>query len=93
MAQMLMPTLSTASRSVVRQVVEAEALPNLRDVWTPDEAYFGRLTKSVLSAILSTDLAMAEQAVALEKSKKSEVVTYLGNLFAAPFATLTDDQR
>jgi hypothetical protein len=46
-----------------------------------------------LSAILSTDLAMAEQAVALEKSKKSEVVTYLGNLFAAPFATLTDDQR
>jgi hypothetical protein len=36
---------------------------------------------------------MAEQAVALEKSKKSEVVTYLGNLFAAPFAMLTDDQR
>ena len=92
-AQMLTPTLSRSKGSVVRKVVEAEALPNLRDVWTPDEAYFGRLTKSALSAILSTDLAMAEQAVALEKSKKSEVVTYLGNLFAAPFATLTDDQR
>ena len=36
---------------------------------------------------------MAEQAGALDKAKKSEIVTYLGGLFAAPFATLTDDQR
>ena len=32
---------------------------------------------------------MAEQAVALDKAKKSEILTYLGCLFAA----LTDDQR
>jgi hypothetical protein len=93
MAQMLTPTLASSKGSAVRRVVEAEALPNLRDVWTPDEAYFARLTKSALSAILSLDLDMAEQALALEKSKKSEVVTYLGALFAAPFATLTDEQR
>ena len=93
MAQMLTPTLSTSSRSVVRQVVEAEALPNLRDAWTPDEAYFARLNRGPLLAILSIDLGMAEQAVALDKAKKSEIVTYLGGLFGAPFATLTDDQR
>ena len=46
MAQMLTPTLSTASRNVVRQVVEAEAMPNLRDVWTPDETYFARLNRA-----------------------------------------------
>ena len=77
----------------MRQVVEAEALPNLRDVWTPDEAYFARLNRGPLLAILSIDLGMAEQAVALDKAKKLEIVTYLGGLFAAPFATLTDDQR
>jgi hypothetical protein len=93
MAQMLNPTLTNMRGSDVRKIVEAEVLTNLRDVWTPDEAYFGRLTKSALSAILSIDLAMPEQAVALDKAKKSEIVTYLGNLFAAPFATLTDDQR
>ena len=39
------------------------------------------------------DLAMPDQAAVLSSAKKSEVVTFLTGLFAAPFATLTDDQR
>ena len=36
---------------------------------------------------------MPDQAAVLASAKKSEVVTFLTGLFAAPFATLTDDQR
>lgn len=36
---------------------------------------------------------MAEQAAVLAPAKKSEIVTFLTGLFAAPFATLTEDQR
>jgi ParB family chromosome partitioning protein len=73
--------------------VEAEALPRLRDVWMPDETFLARLTKPALITILTDDLAMPDQAAVLASAKKSEVVTFLTGLFAAPFATLTDDQR
>jgi ParB family chromosome partitioning protein len=92
-AQTLKPSLASSATHGVREVVEAEALPNIRDVWTPDETYFARLTKPALLAILKHDLAMREQAEAHDKSKKSEIVAYLHGLFAAPFATLTTEQR
>lgn len=92
-SQSLTPSLAGSRNSALRQSIEAEVLPNVRDVWTPDAAFFSRLTKPDLLAILSDDLAMPTQAEAQAKSKKSELVTYLDGLFAAPFATLTEEQR
>ena len=92
-AATLTPKLADALRDPVRGAVEREALPNLREVWTPDEAFLGRLTKPALLDILSSELAMANEAEALSKAKKSEIVTYLSGLFVAPFATLSEDQR
>jgi ParB family chromosome partitioning protein len=92
-AETLMPKLPAAMRDPVRRTVEAEALPRLRDVWTPDEPFLARLTKPTLLSIMMQDLAMSDQAAVLGAAKKSEIVTFLNGLFAAPFATLTDDQR
>jgi ParB family chromosome partitioning protein len=92
-AEALVPKLPGTMRDPIRRTVEAEALPRLRDVWTPDEAFLSRLTKPALITILTQDLAMADQAAVLASAKKSEVVTFLTGLFAAPFATLTEDQR
>ena len=92
-AETLIPKLPAALRDPVRRTVEAEALPRLRDVWMPDETFLVRLTKPALITILTDDLAMPDQAAVLASAKKSEVVTFLTGLFAAPFATLTDDQR
>lgn len=92
-AETLVPKLPAAMRDPVRRTVEAEALPRLRDVWTPDEPFLARLTKPALINILTQDLDMADQAVVLASAKKSEIVTFLTGLFASPFATLTDDQR
>jgi ParB family chromosome partitioning protein len=92
-SETLVPKLPAALRDPVRRTVEAEALPRLRDVWMPDETFLARLTKPALITILTDDLAMPDQAAVLASAKKSEVVTFLTGLFAAPFATLTDDQR
>jgi ParB family chromosome partitioning protein len=93
-AQTLKPRAGGAARNTdMREVVEAEALPNIRDVWTPDASYFARLTKPALLEILKEDLGVSIQAEAYAKSKKSELVTYLDQLFAAPLVTLTEDQR
>jgi hypothetical protein len=92
-AETLTPKLPAAMRDPIRRTVEAEALPRLRDVWTPDEPFLARLTKPALLSIMAQDLAMSDQAAVLGAAKKSEIVTFLTGLFAAPFATLTEDQR
>jgi len=92
-AQTLSPGLYGARLNPVRRLVEAEALPRIREVWMPDATYFARLTKPALLAILREDLDMRSQADAHEKSKKSELVDYMDGLFAAPFATLSSVQR
>lgn len=92
-AQTLTPGLHGARLNPVRSGVEGEALPRIRDVWTPDETYFTRLTKPALLAILREDLDLKPQADAHEKSKKSELVAFMDGLFAAPFATLSSAQR
>ncbi len=43
-AQTLKPKTAPGLRDEVRKAVEREALPNIRDVWTPDEDFLGRLT-------------------------------------------------
>lgn len=92
-AETLVPKLPATLRDPVRRTVEAEALPRLRDVWTPDEAFLSRLTKPTLLTVLTQDLAMVDQTAVLASAKKSEIVTFLTGLFAAPFATLTEEQR
>ncbi len=92
-AQTLTAKLAPTLHDPVRECVEIEALPNLRDVWTPDVVFLERLTKPALLAILTSDLAMGNEAQVMVKARKSELVQYLGKLFAAPFATLTDEQR
>ena len=92
-AQTLKPTLLANQRDAVRAIAEREVLPNLRDLWTPDEVFLSRLTKPALLAIMKDDLDMRAQAEIYAKSKKSDLVSYMGKLFAAPLPTLTDAQR
>ena len=74
---------------VARQVV-----PDMRAVWRPTgEAFFGRIRKAQLLQLLSIDLEQPEEAARMATAKKSEIVEYLDRLFAAPFATLTPEQR
>lgn len=72
--------------------IEAEILPDIRAHWKPNAAFFARLKKAQLLAIL-TDLGLAEEAVNLASSSKNEVVGFLDQLFTEPFATLTPEQR
>ena len=73
--------------------IEAEIMPDIRAVWKPNAAFFARLKKAQLLKILSDDLGLAQEALNLTSSKKTQVVAFLDQLFAAPFATLTPEQR
>ena len=74
---------------VARQIV-----PDMRAAWRPTgEAFFGRLKKGELLGLLAHDLKQPEEAARLASGKKGEIVDYLETLFAAPFATLSPEQR
>ena len=74
--------------------VTRQAVPDLRAVWRPTgEAFFGRLTKGALLGLLAGDLRQPDEAARLAGEKKGAVVDHLERLFAAPFATLTPEQR
>ena len=74
--------------------VAHQAVPNMRAAWRPTgEAFFGRIRKAQLLHLLCVDLKQPEDAAQLATAKKVDVVNYLDRLFAAPFATLTPQQR
>ena len=74
--------------------VSRQIVPDMRAVWRPTgEAFFSRLKKSVLLGLLAGDLALPEEAARLASEKKTAIVDYFERLFAAPFATLTPQQR
>ncbi|WP_371158349.1 ParB/RepB/Spo0J family partition protein [Jannaschia sp. 2305UL9-9] len=74
--------------------VAGQVVPDMRAAWRPTgEAFFGRIKKAQLLDLLAGDLKQPEEAVRLATAKKVEVVDYLDRLFAAPFATLTPEQR
>ena len=74
--------------------VARQLVPDLRAAWRPTgAAFFGRLKKSVLLGILARDLRQPEEAARLASEKKTAIVDFLERLFAAPFATLTSEQR
>ena len=71
-----------------------QLVPDLRAAWRPTGgAFFGRLKKSVLLNIIARDLHQPEEAARLASEKKTAIVDFLERLFAAPFATLTAEQR
>jgi ParB family chromosome partitioning protein len=74
--------------------VAGQVVPDMRAAWRPTgEAFFGRIRKAQLLHLLATDLKLPEEAARLASAKKADVVDYLDRLFAAPFATLTPEQR
>ncbi|MGR3435780.1 MAG: ParB/RepB/Spo0J family partition protein [Shimia sp.] len=74
--------------------VAGQVAPDMRAVWRPTgEAFFGRIKKAQLLDLLAGDLKQPEEAARLATAKKVDVVIYLDRLFAAPFATLTPEQR
>ena len=74
--------------------VAGQVVPDMRAAWRPTgEAFFGRIKKAQLLDLLSGDLKQPEEAARLATAKKVDVVDYLDRLFAAPFATLTPEQR
>lgn len=94
MAQTIKPSFARDDPATgLMAAVEAEALPDIRALWTPNAAFFNRLKKAQLLAILSKDLGLAQEAAGLGTAKKAEIVAFLGELFGKPFATLTDTQR
>lgn len=88
-AHTLEPRTVPGLRDAVREVVERAALPNIRDVWVPDETFLKRLTKPDLLTILR-GLGLKAEARVYKDGKKSSLVEYMSKLFAEPFATLTD---
>ena len=74
--------------------IARQLVPDLRAVWRPTGgAFFGRLKKSVLLGLIARDLHQPEEAARLASEKKTAIVDFLERLFAAPFATLTPEQR
>ena len=74
--------------------VAGQVVPAMRAAWRPTgEAFFGRNKKAQLLDLLARDLKQPEEAARLATAKKVEVVDYFDRLFAAPFATLTPEQR
>ncbi|WP_299821272.1 ParB/RepB/Spo0J family partition protein [uncultured Jannaschia sp.] len=74
--------------------IARQLVPDLRAVWRPTGgAFFGRLKKSVLLGLIARDLHQPEEAARLASEKKTAIVDFVESLFAAPFATLTPEQR
>jgi ParB family chromosome partitioning protein len=87
-ASTLHPSAYDASGRSLRALVEFEALPDIREAWTPDAAFLKRLTKPQLLAILRNDLGMPNKADAYANLKKSEVVEIIAGLFVSDNVTI-----
>ncbi len=72
---------------------EIEIMPDIREHWTPNAAFFNRLKKAWLLNILNHDLGLAQEALKLASSSKKEIVAFMDKLFLEPFATLSEAQR
>ena len=93
LADAVKPTGFSYSEGLMAHVAR-QLVPDLRAVWRPTGgAFFGRLKKSVLLGIIARDLQQPEEAARLATEKKTAIVDFLERLFAAPFATLTSEQR
>ena len=82
-SRMLHPEGFDTRGSSLRAIIDAEALPNIRDAWTPDVAFFSRLNKTQLLAILAEDLGMPHKASEYASVKKSVIVAAVAACFAS----------
>ena len=87
-ASTLHPSAYDPSGRSLRALVDYEALPDIREAWTPDTAFLKRLTKPKLLAILREDLGMPGKADAYANLKKSEVVEIIAGLFVSDNVTI-----
>jgi ParB family chromosome partitioning protein len=87
-ASTLHPSAYDPSGRSLRALVDFEALPDIREAWTPDAAFLKRLTKPQLLAILRDDLGMPNKAGAYASLKKSEVVEIIAGLFVSDNVTI-----
>ena len=93
MAEAIAPSEMAHGEALLTHVAR-QVVPDMRAVWRPTgEAFFGRIRKAQLLQLLSIDLKQPEEAARMATAKKSEIVDFLDRLFAAPFATLTPEQR
>ena len=93
MADAIGPSEMSYGETLLTHVAH-QVVPDLRAVWRPTGgAFFGRIKKAQLLHLLAVDLKQPEEAARLGAAKKTEIVDYLERLFAAPFATLTPEQR
>ena len=93
MAEAIAPSEMAHGEALLTHVAR-QVVPDMRAVWRPTgEAFFGRIRKAQLLQLLSIDLKQPEEAARMATARKSEIVEYLDRLFAAPFATLTPEQR
>jgi ParB family chromosome partitioning protein len=90
-ASTLHPSAHDPSGRSLRALVDFEALPDIREAWTPDAAFLKRLTKPQLLAILREDLGMPNKADAYANLKKSEVVEIIAGLFVSDNVTISAD--
>ena len=88
MASTLHPSAYDPSGRSLRALVDFEALPDIREAWTPDAAFLKRLTKPQLLEILRDDLGMPNKADAYANIKKSEVVEIIAGLFVSDNVTI-----
>ena len=93
MAEAIAPSEMAYGETLLNHVAR-QVVPDMRAAWRPTgEAFFGRIRKAQLLHLLATDLRQPEEAARLATAKKTEIVDHLDRLFAAPFATLTPEQR
>ena len=93
MAEAIAPSEMAHGETLLTHVAR-QVVPDMRAVWRPTgEAFFGRIRKAQLLHLLAVDLGQPEEAARMATAKKTEIVEYLERLFAAPFATLTPEQR
>ncbi len=92
---MVEPSLAGTNpdREPFMDAVAAEAVPDIRSVWTPTAAnYWSRVSKGHMLALLHS-FGLAAEAEEQRNVKKATLAAYMESLFARPFATLTEEQR
>ena len=74
------------------ETLAAEALPDIRECWTPTEAnYWSRVTKGHMLDLLH-QFGMDDAVQEMQSAKKTTLANYMERLFANPFVTLTVEQ-
>lgn len=78
--------LANERESPLFEVVAKMAGADLRSIWTPDDTFFARLSKSALIGILESVLEDPARTTPMAKAKKGDLVKTVAKYFAKPEA-------